>query len=160
MKWDARVRYQVSDLSKQGTSTLHPGTVYLSTNFCVFASTTAHACTAIIPFFTVKRVERITATAPTISLTLWHGTKILIVMNGDKKAVERWSGVLKDRLQQHVGMMKGLKSFITTCASEDLLHDREPTTGGLGLKFGWIEKRSGKERQKIKYWVGYMKGFC
>jgi hypothetical protein len=45
-------------VSVSGTQTSHQGIGYLSDSFFCFASTMAHQCQVIVPFFTVKRVEK------------------------------------------------------------------------------------------------------
>lgn len=55
--------------------------------------------------------------------------------------------------------MKKVKPFTQGCVSEDLTHNRDPNVGGLGTKFGYIDNRkTNKEKQKIKYWISYLKG--
>jgi hypothetical protein len=48
----------VCTVSVSGTQTSHQGTGYLSDSFFCFASSLAHQCQIIVPFFTVKRVEK------------------------------------------------------------------------------------------------------
>jgi hypothetical protein len=99
---------------------------------------------------------------PTIAFIVWHGLKIIIQFTGsNKKATDAFCEILKKRLQKHVALMKKVKLFVPGCVSEDLIHNREPTMGGLGLSFGYIENRkSNKEKQKIKYWISYLNGTC
>jgi hypothetical protein len=47
-------------VSVSGTQTNHQGTGYLSDSFFCFSSSLAHQCQIIVPFFTVKRVEKST----------------------------------------------------------------------------------------------------
>jgi hypothetical protein len=86
--------------------------------------------------------------------------KIIIQFSDSKKkATDEFCEILKTRLQLHVKLMKRVKFFAPGCVSEDLIHNREPKTGGLGLDFGYLEnKKSNKEKQKIKYWISYLKG--
>jgi hypothetical protein len=97
---------------------------------------------------------------PTIAFIVWHGMKIIIQFTGsNKKATDAFCDILKKRLQKHVMLMKRVKTFVPGCVSEDLIHNRDLSAGGLGLEFGYIENRkSNKEKQKIKYWISYLKG--
>ena len=45
---------------------------------------------------------------------------------------------LREGLQDHVQDMKGLKSFLNSCSSEDLLGGRDTSISGLGATYGYI----------------------
>ncbi|KAJ3100930.1 hypothetical protein HDU97_001814 [Phlyctochytrium planicorne] len=130
-----------------GVQTNFHGKLYLSNTFICFSSTARYQCQLILPYFAVKRVERINSQNSTIAITVWHQLKLLFQIIGEKKVTDQFSAVLKDRLQAHVPNMKFLKSFLTSCASEDLVNDREISKGGT------------KEKNKLRYWVAYQREF-
>ncbi|KAI8800689.1 rab-GTPase-TBC domain-containing protein [Cladochytrium replicatum] len=112
----------------------------------------------VLHFHAIKRVERISSQTSTIAITVWHQLKLLFQMIGDKSISDKFCGVLKEKLNAHVPNMKNLKPFLLTCASEDVLAEREVQKGGLGLKYGFVELRKNKEKNKLRYWMAYFKG--
>ncbi|KAJ3188481.1 hypothetical protein HK101_009144 [Irineochytrium annulatum] len=134
------------------------GKVYLSNSFICFTSTAKYQCQLVLPFFAVKRVERINSQTSTVAITVWHQLKILFQVLGDKQASDKFCMTLKDRLQSHVALMKHLKPFLATCATEDLVNDREMVKGGLGIKYGFVDSKKTKEKNKLRYWVAYLRG--
>ncbi|KAJ3214732.1 hypothetical protein HDU67_001323 [Dinochytrium kinnereticum] len=142
-----------------GVQTNFHGKLFLSDTFICFTSTAKYQCQLILPYFAVKRVERINAQTSTIAVTVWHQMKILFQIIGEKKVSDQFSGILKERLQNHVASMRLLKPFLVTCVSEELVADKEPTQGGLGLKFGYLDSKKTKEKNKLRYWVAYQREF-
>ncbi|KAJ3086470.1 hypothetical protein HK102_013072 [Quaeritorhiza haematococci] len=172
--------------SVSGTQTSQRGRLYLSDTFMCFLSDARYQCQVVLPFFAVKRVERINAQNSTIAITVWHQLKMLFQLLGppsgggvsgavggvvaagvgasgvggglgDRKAADKFCEVLKNRLQAHVPFMKMLRPFLATCASEDLLHDRDVRVGGLGLKYGYVvDSKKIKEKNKMRYWMQYI----
>ncbi|KAJ3332059.1 TBC1 domain member 9, partial [Blyttiomyces sp. JEL0837] len=140
-----------------GAQTNFHGKIYLSNTFFCFNSTAKYQCQLVLPFFAVKRVERINSQNSTIAITVWHQVKLLFQLIGEKAQADSFCTQLRDRLQEHVKLMKSLKTFLATCVSEDVLADREVTKGGLGLKYGYVDTKKTKEKNKLKYWVAYMK---
>ena len=68
--------------------------------------------------------------------------KLLLQLNGDKKATDKFCDHLKNRLQQHVANMKNLKAYLAACVSEELVKGNEEVEGrGLGGKFGYIGEK-------------------
>jgi hypothetical protein len=124
-----------------GSQTNFQGKLYLSSSFMCFTSTAKYQCQLVLPFFAVKRVERINSQSSTIAITVWHQLKLLFQLVGEKGISDQFCKTLKDKLQSHVPMMKLLKPFLTTCASEDLLNDVDTDKGGLGKKFGYLESK-------------------
>ncbi|KAJ3221518.1 hypothetical protein HK099_003430 [Clydaea vesicula] len=142
-----------------GTQSSFQGTAFISNHFFCFNSNIRYQCQIVIPLFSIKKVEKINSQNSTIALTVWHLMKFAVQMQSEKKDNDKFCEILKQKLQSHLDLMKMLKNFMLNCPSEDLLHDRETIKGGLGLKFGYIEdKKASKERQKLKYWIAYMKG--
>ncbi|KAJ3411856.1 hypothetical protein HDV05_001645 [Chytridiales sp. JEL 0842] len=146
---------QKRDLRFQNLFSL-PTTEHLSEEI---ASVSRYQCQLVLPFFAVKRVERINSQSSTIAITVWHQLKLLFQLVGDKNVSDQFCKTLKEKLQSHVPQMKLLKPFLTTCASEDLLNDVETDKGGLGRKFGYLEAKRTKEKNKLRYWVAYMREF-
>ncbi|KAI9205822.1 rab-GTPase-TBC domain-containing protein [Polychytrium aggregatum] len=142
-----------------GVQTTLSGQIYLSEMFLCFQTTTKNQCQLVIPFYAIKRVERISSQTSTIAITLWHKLKLLFQMASDKKSSDAFCDILKEKLQYHVHLMKLLKPFLLTCSSEDLINNREIVRGGLGLKFGYVELKKVKERNKIKFWLAYFNEF-
>ncbi|TPX48227.1 hypothetical protein SeMB42_g03081 [Synchytrium endobioticum] len=149
----------ISMCSIQSTTATFHGKLYLSNTFLCFMSTAKYQCHLVLPFFAVKRVERINSQIFSISITVWHQMKLIFQLVGDKQAADNFCDTLKDKLQLHIAKMKGLKPFLATCASEDLMAEREVSHGGMGLKFGFLEARKSKEKNKIKYWLAYFKEY-
>ncbi|KAJ3386874.1 hypothetical protein HDU92_002222 [Lobulomyces angularis] len=143
-----------------GTQSSFQGTAFISNHFFCFNSNIRYQCQIVIPLFSIKKVEKINSQNSTIALTVWHLMKFAVQMQSEKKDNDKFCEILKQKLQSHLDLMKMLKNFMLNCPSEDLLHDRETIKGGLGLKFGYIEdKKASKERQKLKYWIAYMKEY-
>ncbi|TPX34079.1 hypothetical protein SmJEL517_g03274 [Synchytrium microbalum] len=149
----------ISVCSIHGTTATFHGKLYLSNTFLCFMSTAKYQCHLVLPFFAVKRVERINSQALNLSITVWHQMKLVFQLVGDKKVVEAFCDTLKDKLQLHVAKMKMLKQLLSTCASEDLLAEREVVCGGMGLKFGFLEVKKTREKNKLKYWLAYFKEY-
>lgn len=138
--------FEIINAALSSASTSKPigpidGTLYLSTTFIAFASQQSYACSLVLPFFAIKRVERVTGSNNTIAITVWHAMKLQWALNGSSNAIEKFCRVLQEKLQANVGLMKLLKPFLATCSSEELLAGREVTTGGLGMKYGFVEPR-------------------
>ncbi|KAI8851589.1 hypothetical protein BC829DRAFT_386413 [Chytridium lagenaria] len=144
-----------------GVQTNFHGKLYLSDTFISFMSTAKYQCQLIPPYFAIKRVERINSQNSTIAITVWHQMKLLFQIIGDKGIVDQFSATLKERLQSHVPNMKRLKSFLSSCVSEELVNDKEPTKGGLGFKYGYLDSKrlQQREKNKLRYWVAYQEVF-
>ncbi|KAJ3127151.1 hypothetical protein HK098_006699 [Nowakowskiella sp. JEL0407] len=143
--------------SVSGTQASFHGKIYLSPTFLCFLSSTKYQCKLVLHFHSVKRVERISSQTSTIAITVWHQLKLLFQMIGDKPASDAFCGSLKEKLNAHIPFMKNMKPFLATCNSEDIIADREVTKGGLGLKYGYVELKRSKEKNKLKYWVAYFR---
>ena len=59
-------------------------------------------------------------------------------LNTEKSITDTFCTQLRERLQEHVQDMKGLKAFLATCSSEDLLGGRDNSISGLGAVYGYI----------------------
>jgi hypothetical protein len=105
------------------------------------------------------RVERINSHNSTISITARRNIKLLFQFLTPKVESDQFCGFLKERLQAHVDSMKQLKSFLKTCASEELLLGKEISFQGLGGKFGYIESKLAVEKSKLRYWVSYFREY-
>lgn len=118
------------------------GTLYLSKTFLCFTSTQKYQCNLSLPFYAVMRVEKINAQIATIAITARHSLKLLFGLNADKPSSDAFCAGLRDRLQENVNNMKGLKSFLATCSSEDLVSGKESErVSGLGATFGYVEAK-------------------
>lgn len=144
--------------SISGTQSVFQGTSFLTSHFFCFISTVEIQCCMVIPLFTIKRVEKIT-NQNAISITLYHQLKIIVQFTSDKPSSDSFCMSLKDLLKKHLELMKRVKDFVSSCASEDILIDKPVLNGGLGIKFDFIEKHTQKDVQKIKYWINYMKDY-
>ncbi|ELU43706.1 GTPase activating protein [Rhizoctonia solani AG-1 IA] len=122
-----------------------------------------------------------------LSLTVWHGMKIIVQLTSLRPTADAFCNHLRDALkvQLQSGQMKTLKNFVKTCYSESALlssstfadNEREDGSfianeergagdesapqflGGLGLihKFPGDAK---KEGSKLKLWKDYMRVFA
>ncbi|KAI9325982.1 rab-GTPase-TBC domain-containing protein [Zopfochytrium polystomum] len=149
----------VCTLVISGAQTNFSGRVYLSSTFFCFIANTKYQCQIALPFFAIKRVERINAANSTIAITVWHQVKLLFQLNGDKAGTDKFCLSLRDLLQSHVPLMKSLKPFLLMCPSEDLVNDRDVKGHGLGVKYGFVEHKKTKERNKMRYWIAYLREF-
>ena len=127
--------------SVSGTNMNFHGKLYISDTFLCFLSTAKYQCQLCLPFFTIMRVERINSQTSTISITARHQLKLLFQFMTDRVQADKFCVSLKDRLQAHVGVMKRLKPFLSSCPSEDLLSGREVKTGGLGVQHGYVDSK-------------------
>ena len=125
--------------SVTGTSSSHPGTLFLSPTFLCFASNARHQSQLSIPCYAIMKVERISSATSTVSITARHGLKLIFQLLCDKSTADNFCNLLRGHLQKHVEMMKLLKPFLLTCPSEDLLNNRDGSISGLGAKFGYID---------------------
>ncbi|CAE6428102.1 unnamed protein product [Rhizoctonia solani] len=141
-----------------------------------------------IPLTTIRRVERLSSRAGVfaLSLTVWHGMKIIVQLTSLRPTADAFCNHLRDALkvQLQSGQMKTLKTFVKTCYSESALlssstfaeNEREDGSfitneergagdestpqflGGLGLihKFPGDAKKL-REGSKLKLWKDYMR---
>ncbi|KAJ3124723.1 TBC1 domain member 9, partial [Physocladia obscura] len=151
----------------EGEQTNIHGSLYISTTFLCFASNVKYQAQIILPFFAIKRVERINSPANqniqvasgSIAVTVWHEMKLVFQFLSDKSGGDAFCVRFTERLKTHVNLMRGLKSFLVTCSSEEVLNGKsEVTAGGLGLKYGYIDTKRTKEKNKLRYWEAYLKG--
>ncbi|KAJ3074761.1 hypothetical protein HDU98_010351 [Podochytrium sp. JEL0797] len=158
----------VCTLSVSGDQTSIHGTLYISSTFLCFASTTKYQAQIILPFFAIKRVERINnpqnqnsqISTGSISITVWHEMKLIFQFLADKSGGDAFCVRFTDRLKTHVNLMRGLKAFLATCSSEEVLSGKgEVSMGGLGLVYGFVDTKRTKEKNKLRYWDAYLKEF-
>ncbi|ORX88863.1 TBC-domain-containing protein, partial [Basidiobolus meristosporus CBS 931.73] len=139
----------------------YQGKLGLSENFITFMSADTNLCSAAIPLFVIRRVERINPKSHLciLAITTWHQMKIVFQIQGSRKLGESYCSELKINLKEQAKVMKILKPFLKTCVSESMLKEKEtPEYGGLGLKFGYPgDIRRSKEKGKNKYWLSYLK---
>ncbi|KAJ3276647.1 hypothetical protein HDV01_004180 [Terramyces sp. JEL0728] len=146
--------------SISGTNNNFHGMIYLSQNFICFISTAKYQCQLTLPFFAVMRVERINTQNSTVAITARHNLKLLFQFTTDKATSDKFCGILKDRLQEHVASMKKLKPFLATCPSEELLAGKENVAKGLGAVFEYpVDQKKTNEKQKIRFWLSYFREF-
>ncbi|KAI8621287.1 rab-GTPase-TBC domain-containing protein [Chytriomyces sp. MP71] len=166
-----RLMYEISaicTLSVSGDQNNITGTLYISSTFLCFSSTTQHQCFLVLPLFAVKRLERVTnsnsanpsVSSGAIAISVWHDMKLLFSFLSDKQGGDAFCARLTERLQAHVGLMRGLKSFLVTCSSEEVLSGKaEVSNGGLGIAYGYVDTKRTKEKNKMRYWIAYLKEF-
>ncbi|KAJ3401151.1 TBC1 domain member 9, partial [Chytriomyces hyalinus] len=137
------------------------GTLYISTTFLCFQSTTQYQATIVFPCFAIKRVERVNnpanqnanVSSGAIAITVWHDMKLLFQFLSDKNGGDAFCNRLTERLKTHVERMRGLKAFLGTCASEMILSGKSETSaGGLGLVYHYVDTKRTKEKNKMRYW--------
>ncbi|CAE6364637.1 unnamed protein product [Rhizoctonia solani] len=175
-------------LTLHGQEDSFAGTLYLLPPFLCFASLDRKSVQFTIPLTTIRRVERLSSRAGVfaLSLTVWHGMKIIVQLTSLRPTADAFCNHLRDALkvQLQSGQMKTLKTFVKTCYSESALlssstfaeNEREdgsfitneergagdePTPqflGGLGLihKFPGDAKKL-REGSKLKLWKDYMR---
>ena len=107
------------------------GKLYLSSTFLCFQSLEKYSCQLALPFFAIMRVERINSIFASVSITARHQLKLLFQFHSEKAASDAFCDSLKSCLQKHVGLMKLLKPFLSTCASEEILAGKDVTVGVL-----------------------------
>lgn len=117
------------------------GRLFLSNSFLCFLSLEKYQCHLCLPFYAIMRVERISTSVSSVSITARHQLKLTFQFFTDKGQADVFCNTLKDRLQEHVALMKRVKSFTTSCSSEELLAGKEITMGGLGVKYGYVEAK-------------------
>ncbi|KAI8826640.1 rab-GTPase-TBC domain-containing protein [Fimicolochytrium jonesii] len=142
-----------------GTKSSFSGRMYLSDTYLCFISAARYQCYLVLPFYAIMRVEKINSQVSTIAITVRHQLKLIFQMTSDRASADKLCLTLKDRLQQHVTLMKQLKPFLASCASEELLNGKEIAVGGLGLKYGYVDGKKASEKNKLRYWVAYFREF-
>ncbi|KAG8707803.1 hypothetical protein FRC09_001608, partial [Ceratobasidium sp. 395] len=173
-------------LTLHGQDDSFAGTLYLIPPFLCFVSLDKRSVQFTIPLTTIRRVERLSSRAGVfaLSLTVWHGMKIIVQLTSLRPTADAFCNHLRDALkvQLQSGQMKSLKTFVKTCYSESALlssstfaeNEREDGsfittagegnesgpqfTGGLGLihKFPGDAKKL-REGSKLKLWKDYMR---
>ncbi|EIN09433.1 TBC-domain-containing protein [Punctularia strigosozonata HHB-11173 SS5] len=167
----------------------YAGKLHLLPPYLAFASNDRKSVRFTIPLSTIRKVERLNARAGiyALSLSLWHGMKIVVQLTALRPTADLFCALLKDSLKAELqrGRMKAVKVFVKTCYSEALLansasvaeKEREdgslitseslegvvdtPETsyhGGLGLKFRFPgDPKKLREASKIKLWTNYLR---
>ena len=145
----------VLNLPQKETS--YQGTLYISSTFLCFSTASHYQCQFSLPFFTIKRVEKISGMGPTVAVTVWHQFQFIFQLLTESRKATLVLDTFKEKLQGQVALMKGLKSFLSQCPSEALIQDKEPQNLGLGSKYGFLETK--KDKSKLNYWVNYYKEY-
>jgi len=172
-------------LTLHGQDDSFAGTLYLLPPFLCFVSLDRKSVQFTIPLTTIRRVERLSSRAGVfaLSLTVWHGMKIIVQLTSLRPTADAFCNHLRDALkvQLQSGQMKTLKTFVKTCYSESALlssstfgeNEREDGSfitkddgdesapqflAGLGLihKFPGDAKKL-REGSKLKLWKDYMR---
>ncbi|KZT21183.1 TBC-domain-containing protein [Neolentinus lepideus HHB14362 ss-1] len=176
----------VLSLSAEAEEDSYAGKLYLIPPFLSFASLDRKSCRFTLPLCTIRRVERLNARAGiyALSLSLWHGMKIVVQLTSLRPTADLFCSMLRDALKaelQH-GQMKAVRNFVKTCYSETLvlstspaaeeeLEEKTPQEGqegspsndtpyhvGLGLKFKFPgDPKKLREASKVKLWTTYLK---
>lgn len=177
----------VLSMGTPGEEDSYAGKLHIMHPYLCFASLDRKSVRFTIPLSTIRRVERLNARAGiyALSLTTWHGMKIIVQLTSLRPTADLFCALLRDSLKLELqrGQMKLVKSFAKTCYSERLItsgstapdNEREdgslipeekedgtttaPTFhGGLGLKFKFPgDPRKLREASKIKLWTAYLK---
>ncbi|KAI0032681.1 TBC-domain-containing protein [Vararia minispora EC-137] len=176
----------VLSLGVQGEEDAYAGKLYLLPPYLAFASVDRRSVRFTIPLCTIRRVERLNARAGVyaLSLSLWHGMKIIVQLTTLRPTADLFSALLRDalKLELQVGRMRAVKAFSKTCYSEVLLSGSSPVAegeredgslinsekagedgqlsyhGGLGLRFKFPgDPKKLREASKTKLWTNYLK---
>ncbi|KAK7687746.1 hypothetical protein QCA50_008964 [Cerrena zonata] len=171
----------VLTLSQDASEDPYPGKLYLLPPYLSFASLDRKSVRFTIPLCTIRRVERLNARAGiyALSLSLWHGMKIVVQLTSLRPTADLFCALLRDALKAELqrGQMKAVKGFVKTCYSEMLVSNTEegkdaaahkaeadvadPDSiylGGLGLKFKYPgDPKKLREASKTKLWTTYLK---
>ncbi|KAI9006577.1 rab-GTPase-TBC domain-containing protein [Phycomyces nitens] len=152
-----------TDKSKQDakTTTVYTGQLSLSESFLTFSSTEKGSFfETVLPLYAIRRVERVSDKdhAFSIKLVNWHQGIVIFHLNVAKQEYDTFSAQLTTNLRQQIKMMKMMKQFMTTCASEALVNNKTPEEfdaipGGLGLLFEFPgDSKRLKDRAKMREW--------
>ncbi|KAI0917895.1 hypothetical protein AcW1_006904 [Taiwanofungus camphoratus] len=170
-------------LSTQEDEESYSGKLYLLPPYLAFASVDRKSARFTLPLSTIRRVERLNARAGVyaLSLSLWHGMKIVVQLTSLRPTADLFCSLLRDSLKVELqrGQMKVVKGFVKTCYSEILVASTEneekenaagkveeatiiePESmylGGLGLKFKFPgDPKKLREASKTKLWTSYLK---
>ncbi|KAK4054839.1 hypothetical protein OIV83_000763 [Microbotryomycetes sp. JL201] len=117
-------------LTLSGKQEAFSGKIYLSTSFLTFTSLDRRSCRLTLPLATIRRVEKLApgtdgtiAGAFALSLTLFHGLRIVLQLNSLRPTNDAFCANLRTRLKANLPMMKALKPFANTFFSEFFLGD-------------------------------------
>ncbi|CAL1715268.1 unnamed protein product [Somion occarium] len=161
----------------------YPGKLYLLPPYLTFSSLDRKSVRFTLPLCTIRRVERLNARAGiyALSLSLWHGMKIVVQLTSLRPTADLFCALLRDALKAELqrGQMKAVKGFVKTCYSEVLVassgDDSKDSAaskadgdvsdssesmylGGLGLKFKFPgDPKKLREASKSKLWTTYLK---
>ncbi|TFY68288.1 hypothetical protein EVG20_g3622 [Dentipellis fragilis] len=176
----------VLSLGIQGEEDSYAGKLYLLPPYLAFASLDRKSAKFTVPLCTIRRVERLNARAGiyALSLSLWHGMKIIVQLTSLRPSADLFCSLLRDALKAELqaGRMKTVKAFSKTCYSENLVLESSPVAdneredgslidgdkgpdgagfmflGGLGLKFKFPgDPKKLREASKTKLWTNYLK---
>lgn len=134
------------------------GMLYLSTTMVCFSSTISSECQFVLPYFVIKRVEKLENDFPTLAVTVWHQMQLIFQLDDTARANKLALEAFKAQLQAHVPLMKHLREFLKDCASEQLLMKQEIKLHSLGAKFGYLGDDS-RDAKKFELWTKYYKSF-
>ncbi|KII87177.1 hypothetical protein PLICRDRAFT_42827 [Plicaturopsis crispa FD-325 SS-3] len=177
----------VLSLGVQGEEDSYAGKLHIIPPYLAFTSLDRKSVRFTVPLATIRRVERLNARAGiyALSLSMWHGSKIIVQLTSLRPTADLFCSLLRDALKVELqrGQMKAVKSFVKTCYSEALVpttssvgdNEREDgsliseetegaaprdTTyhGGLGLRFKFPgDPKKLREASKIKLWAAYLR---
>ncbi|KAI0285987.1 TBC-domain-containing protein [Russula aff. rugulosa BPL654] len=177
----------VLSLAAEGTEDSYAGKLHLIPPYLAFSSLDRKSVRFTIPLCTVRRVERLNTRAGVyaLSLSLWHGMKIVAQLTSLRPAADQFCALLSMALKAELqaGKMKSVKPFSKTCYSENLVLDSSPVAGkeredgslidssekagegnapvfhgGLGLKFKFPgDPKKLREASKTKLWTNYFR---
>ncbi|KAI8985785.1 TBC-domain-containing protein [Trametes punicea] len=115
----------VLSLGVQGEEDSYAGKLYLFPPYMAYASLDRKSVRFTIPLCTIRRVERLNARAGiyALSLSLWHGMKIVVQLTSLRPTADLFCSLLRDALKVELqkGKMKAVKPFVKTCYSELLV---------------------------------------
>ncbi|KAI7901275.1 rab-GTPase-TBC domain-containing protein [Cokeromyces recurvatus] len=146
--------------------TEYTGILSLSEAYLTFESTDKNRFFEVVmPLYTIRRVEKLLSDRPepfSIKIVNWHQAESIYYLNISEKDYEEFSTALTANLKSQIKHMRMMKKFLTTCASESIISNKDledmntNIPGGLGLQFDFPgDPKKLKERSKMKLWKKY-----
>ncbi|KAJ7863176.1 rab-GTPase-TBC domain-containing protein [Mycena leptocephala] len=160
-----QIFFRCRDLGIQGEEDAYvSGKAIIMAPYLAFASLDRKSVRFTIPLSTIRRVERLNARAGiyALSLSTWHGAKIIELQRGQMRAVK---GFVKTCYSEalvsttsHVADNEREDGSLISEEKEDAAPRESTYHGGLGLKFKFPgDPKKLREASKIKLWTQYLR---
>ncbi|RKP19904.1 TBC-domain-containing protein, partial [Rozella allomycis CSF55] len=151
----------------------YKGDLYVSNSFFCFTNEKSEVnldsemFTVSIPFYFVKRLERVNTPSNLSSLVTGNIPYSLVLTTTNQlklvvkplRDVGELPKILTNQLKECIPLSKNYKSFSLTLTSESLGDDLKPTVGGFGLEYGYpfMTQEILKDDNIIRHWIKYFK---